>query len=81
MNNEEVEYPQYRKYVGIDVWYKINSPASFTEIKQVGSQIVVHEIQAEQYPEKLRIQDMISCHEDRWEPVGPAEVESLLEKA
>lgn len=71
-------YPVYRKYKGIEVWFKILSDAEFIEVKKMGNRIICDRIAAIQYPEKLRIQDMISCYEERWESVDANQVELLL---
>ena len=54
-------YPYYRKLTGLDTWYKIVSETEFHEVKRFGERLVVEVIIAEQYPEKLRIQDMIEA--------------------
>ena len=69
MDSEETKYPQYRKYVGVDTWYKIVSAALFIELKKVGKHIVIEEVKALQHPEKVRIQDMLECRGDAWENV------------
>ena len=45
MNSEETLYPQYRKYDGVDTWYKIVSADLFIELKKVGKHIVIEEWQ------------------------------------
>ena len=74
------DFPIYRKYVGVDVWYRISSLDEFTEIKQVGESLLLANIKAEQYPEKLRIQDMLNCHENRWEELDAHTFETLEKK-
>ena len=71
--SEETKFPQYRKYAGIDTWYKIISEDLFVELKKVGKHIVMDEIEALQYPEKLRIQDMLECRDKAWEKVSEEE--------
>ncbi|UKN02402.1 hypothetical protein K6119_02565 [Paracrocinitomix mangrovi] len=66
-------FPQFRKYKGINTWFKIEAKNQFTEIKKVGNQFQIHEVIAEQYPEKLMIQDMLNCYEDRWEEISEEE--------
>ena len=61
MNAEVTNFPQYRKMNGRNVWYKITSTEAFVEIQQIGNRFVRYEIKAIQYPEKLRIMDMLSC--------------------
>ena len=59
-------FPQYRKLNERDVWYKIVSDIEFHEVTKVGDRIKIELIEAVQYPEKLRIQDMLKCHENYW---------------
>ena len=70
MQSESFEYPQYRKYVGIETYYKIESPEVFVELIKLGANIQEHRVEAIQYPEKLRIQDMLSCLDGRWEVIS-----------
>ncbi len=67
--SEEIQFPVYRKYVGIDVWFEISSKDHFIEYKKVGSKMMKTEVKAVQFPEKLMIQDMIECKDGRWEVV------------
>jgi len=69
MDSEETKFPQYRKYVGLDIWYKIVSEDLFIELKKVGKHILMEEVKAFQYPEKLRIQDMLAFKDEAWESV------------
>ena len=54
-----MEFPQYRKIAGFDRFYKITGERSFIEKYQLNGVWVTHEVQAVQYPEIIRIQDMI----------------------
>jgi hypothetical protein len=58
-----MEFPQYRKLPNDKVFYRIESQTVFTELQLVGSRILVHRVEAKQYPEKLRIMDMLGCAE------------------
>ena len=59
---ESNAYPQYRKTSNGKNWYKILSDKRFVEIQVIGSKTVEYEITANQYPEMVRIQDMLSCN-------------------
>jgi hypothetical protein len=61
-----MEFPQYRKYKNKNTFYKIVSEREFEEISFIGAKGFVVTILADQYPEMLRIQDMISCLEGTW---------------
>ena len=54
-----MEFPQYRKMNGFKRYYKISDDRHFTEVYELNGQQVVHSVTAEQYPEMLRIQDML----------------------
>ncbi|MCG8574739.1 MAG: hypothetical protein MI810_07635 [Flavobacteriales bacterium] len=66
-DSNPTDFPAYRKYKGLNVWFKIENERSFLEIKKLGDRYLVEKVEAEQYPEMLRIQDMLNCLEDRWE--------------
>ncbi|MDG1914837.1 MAG: hypothetical protein P8I55_09650 [Crocinitomix sp.] len=76
MNDKELGFPVYRKYVGINVWFKILDEKVFIEIKQMGNRFLRQEVVANQYPEMVLIQDMIACHENRWEKMSESEFEN-----
>lgn len=54
-------FPIYRKLEGFNRFYKIESPDLFIEVAFSQGEAKYQKIQAVQFPEKLRIQDMISC--------------------
>lgn len=54
-------YPVYRKLNGFNRFYKIVSDKQFIEAISKGADFTFQEIIATQYPEMLRIQDMINC--------------------
>ena len=77
MEPEKIRFPIYRKYVGIDTWFKILSDDEFVEIKRLGEAHVKTEVATTQYPEMVLIKDMIECNEGRWEIISEKE---FLEK-
>lgn len=56
----ETTYPIYRKLEGFGRYYKIESPDRFVEVSLLNGKPHYQSIEAVQYPEKLRIQDMIA---------------------
>lgn len=58
-----MDFPQFRKLSNGLRFYKINSPESFEELQLVGDKVYHFTIKAEQYPEKLRIMDMMQFTE------------------
>ena len=61
-----MNYPIYRKYNGIEVWFKIVSETEFVEYKKMGDKVLKDHIIAKIFPEKQFIQDMINKYEGRW---------------
>lgn len=57
------DFPQYRKLINEKAFYKILDDRHFDEIVKLGSKILHSSIHAEQYPEMLRIQDMLNFSE------------------
>jgi hypothetical protein len=56
-----MDFPQYRELVGFNRFYKIVDERNFIEIYFMGSKKVENHIEAKQYPEMLRIKDLLSC--------------------
>ncbi|MFN5032368.1 MAG: hypothetical protein ACK5FX_09125 [Flavobacteriia bacterium] len=56
-------FPQYRKLSNEKSFYEILSDKEFTEIQLIGSRYVVHKVIANQYPEMLRIMDMLAAEQ------------------
>jgi len=55
-----MNFPQYRKLVNNKSFYRIDSERLFHEIQLVGSICFLIKTEASQYPEILRIKDMLS---------------------
>lgn len=53
-------FPTYRKIDGFQRYYKIESESEFIEVQLLNGKHSVQKIQAIQYPEKLRILDMLA---------------------
>lgn len=60
--------------------FRVDGPDRFTELQKIGSQVIKHEIVAEQYPEKLRIMDMVSLKDGIWVISSEEEFEETLLK-
>ncbi|MFZ1693401.1 MAG: hypothetical protein WAT74_09410 [Flavobacteriales bacterium] len=71
-------FPAYRRMVGGAHYYRINGPADFVELQRVGSRVLRHAVTRAQYPEQLRIAEMIACTDGRFEPIAAEEWEALL---
>ena len=59
MNNKVTDFPQYRMLSNGKSFYKITNDRHFEEVKLVGTRVFKQEFTATQYPEILRIQDML----------------------
>lgn len=68
-----MEFPIYRKYKNSNTFFKINDEKSFEEISFIGSKVFHLEIEAKQYPEFLRILDMIDCKDGIWVKISESE--------
>jgi hypothetical protein len=56
-----IEFPQYRKLKNDKSFYRIEDESHFTEIQLIGNKAFELKIIAVQFPEKLKIQDMLYC--------------------
>ncbi|MFM7682677.1 MAG: hypothetical protein ACKO7P_08015 [Bacteroidota bacterium] len=56
-------FPQYRKLINNKSYYRIEDENHFTEIQLIGKKAFELKIQAVQFPEKLKIKDMLNCEE------------------
>lgn len=63
MSDKNFDFPQYRKLTNGLRLYKINSNDSFEELQMMGEKVFHFIIVAHQYPEKLRIMDMLNFSE------------------
>jgi hypothetical protein len=73
-------YPAYRKYKDRDVWFEITSGDLFFEVSRMGTKFLISEVKAVQYPEKLRIMDMMACLNEAWEKISAAEYAAVRQK-
>jgi hypothetical protein len=60
MLNKDTDFPQFRKLSNDKVFYKIVNNSEFHEIQVVGKFAQLYIIEADQYPEILKIQDMLN---------------------
>lgn len=63
MNDKVTDFPQYRMLSNRKTFYKIIDDRNFEEIQLMGSRVLHYKIKAEQYPEILKIQDMLNGFE------------------
>jgi hypothetical protein len=55
-----MKFPQYRKLSNEKSFYRIDDDRTFFEIQVIGKTSFLLKIEANQYPEILRIQDMLN---------------------
>lgn len=78
MQESEQPFPCYRKLKGINHYYRIDSPELMTELIFFGKQVQCIETRARIYPDRLLIQDVIHCRENRWEEISEEDFSSIL---
>ncbi len=59
MKNKDIVFPQFRMLSNGKSFYMITDDRNFTEIQIIGSRKLKFEIHAVQYPEILKIQDLL----------------------
>lgn len=79
MSDKVTDFPQYRKLSNDKVFYRINNDRQFDEIQIIGKSARFHRVEAKQYPEILRIQDLISYSIDGFKPSDEKEFNDLLD--
>lgn len=80
MDYKNTHFPQYRKLLNGQRLYKINSLDSFEEIQIMGEKVFHFIIIAEQYPEKLRIMDMLVVKSETYLPFEASDWDEVFVK-
>ncbi|MDG1148307.1 MAG: hypothetical protein P8N52_08400 [Crocinitomicaceae bacterium] len=78
MLDKGTDFPQYRKLSNDKVFYKIVNNREFHEIQVIGTFAQLHKIEAKQYPEILKIQDMLNYTIEAFVPSSAEEYAKLL---
>ncbi len=73
-----MEFPQYRRLSNHKSFYRIDSNERFVEIQVIGTRCFSHDVQAKQYPEILRIKEMLKYQIDGLEQSSEEEFTSYL---
>lgn len=63
MEYKNTDFPQYRKLSNGKTFYKIKDAKSFDEVQLMGTKRLIYSTIASQYPEMLRIKDMLELHQ------------------
>ena len=77
MNDEGINFPQYRKYKNGKSYFKIINPRSFEEVQLIGSKRIVRETVALRYPEITFITDLLLNYSEMAEKITEAEYLSI----
>lgn len=73
MNNKFTDFPQYRMLSNGKTYYKITSERHFEEIQRSGTKLFRYSTEAVQYPEILKIKDMLELSDDSYIAISEAE--------
>lgn len=79
MSYKVTDFPQYRKLSNEKVFYRVQDERNFDEIQLFGSRASLFSMEATQYPEMLKIQDMLGLQEG-YVLSAKEEFEALMEK-
>lgn len=66
ITQKQYHFPYYRKLKNGKIHYKISSLDLFEELQMLGQKRLYHRIEAPQYPEKLKIIDMIALADENY---------------
>ncbi len=77
--DEQIKYPQYRKYSNGKSFFKIISNDEFEEIQVLGSSKTIHYFKAKILPDRNYIADLITNENNHWLNCESKEYESLKE--
>jgi hypothetical protein len=73
MNDKNTDFPQYRMLSNGKTFYKISNERTFEEVQRMGTKKMHYKTEATQYPEMLRIQDMLRCENGIYCVISEAE--------
>ncbi|MDA8648181.1 hypothetical protein N9L43_00055 [bacterium] len=79
MSYKVTDFPQYRKLSNEKVFYRIRDDRNFDEIQLVGSRAALFSMEAKQYPEILKIQDLLELS-DGFLKSSQNEFDALMKK-
>ena len=75
--DKNIQFPQYRRYKNGLSYFKILSEMEFEEVKIVGEKRIVQHVVANQYPEKVFINDLLFKFEEFAEEITPDKYDKL----
>lgn len=74
------QFPVFRKTLNEKSYYRINSPTRFIEIQLIGSQGLIHEVEAKIFPEKMFIADLIANQNGSWLAINEEEFTIIYQR-
>ena len=78
---DEITFPQYRKYPHGRTYFKIISASEWEEISILGSKYTVHQFKAAILPDRNYLHDLTVDYKDNWLKIGEQEYEDIKKKA
>lgn len=81
MNPKVTAFPQYRMLSNGKSFYMISDERHFEEIQILGSKLIRHKVVAEQYPEMLRIQDMLSGFDGAYQVIDAEKWQEITDRS
>lgn len=74
-------FPLYRKLSDGRRWYRVDAPAELTEVERIGDRFIRHHLVAQQYPERVRIAEIIAQADGRYLPCSESEFLDALDRS
>jgi hypothetical protein len=74
----EDSFPQFRKNITGTSFYQITSEVHLVEWQRLGSRLIRHEMNATILPERLLIEDLLSCNTGHYERMSEVEFHSAI---
>lgn len=76
-----IDFPVHLRLIGGHSLYRIESETTFTEVQRIGGRFLAHRVNAQTWPERLRIADMLANVDGSLASSDPGEFESWLSRA
>lgn len=80
MANDNLQFPQYRKYPNDKGFFKIFSAEAFEEITIMGSRYSISQFQAKIHPDRLYIKDLLHHYHDHYKAISEEEYDAVKQK-
>lgn len=78
--NEQIAYPQYRKFPTNSAYFKILSATQWEEIQVIGKKYILNTFTVKILPDRNYIHDLTFEYEHNWVEIEAAEYESVKER-